>query len=184
MRRLLLALAPLGVVISSCAMGGAGPPVAQAPAKPIDAGRFYSGVWHELARNPMKLTDGCVAGITAFSRDDNGRLIDRDSCRMGDPETGKEKVFAGPVAILDPGTNAKFMTHYKVWGLITVNRTYWVLDHDDAYSWFVVVTPDLKNGSVFARDPQLPAVARDRVVDRLKALGFAAPLEFPAQPSR
>ena len=152
------------------------------PAKPVDAARFYTGVWHELARNPMSITDGCVAGITAFSRDEKGLLIDRDSCRKGDPITGEEKVFAGPVDI-DPANSAKFTTHYKIVGPFGLSRTYWVLDHGDA--WFIVATPDFKNASIFTRDPQAPKAEIDRLVARLGQLGYdPAKLEFPAQPPR
>ena len=37
-------------------------PKAPEPAKPIDAAQFYAGRWYEIGRNPMRLTDGCVAG--------------------------------------------------------------------------------------------------------------------------
>jgi len=169
----------------ACATEGSGPVKAPQPTKPVDASRFYSGVWHELARNPMKITDGCVAGITAFSRDADGKLIDRDSCRMGDPETGKEKVLAGPVTIDDVNTNAKFTTHYKVAGPFGVSRTYWILDHDEVYAWFIVATPDFKNVSIFARDPQLGRAERGALTERARALGFdPAGFEYPAQPKR
>lgn len=168
---------------TACADMSATTAVAPQPAKAVDAAKFYNGVWHELARNPMKITDGCVAGITAFSRDAKGHLIDRDSCRMGDPDTGKEKVFAGPITIEDAPTNAKFTSHYKVFGLFTVNRTYWILDHDAAYSWFIVATPDFKNLSIFARDAQLGRAERGALTERARALGYdPARLEYPVQP--
>ena len=168
---------------AACANMPAATPIAPQPAKAVDATKFYTGVWHELARNPMKITDGCVAGITAFSHDASGRLIDRDSCRMGDPDTGKEKVFAGPVTIEDQGSNAKFTSHYKVFGVFTVDRTYWVLDHDAAYTWFIVATPDYKNLSIFARDANLGRAERGALTERARALGYdPARLEYPAQP--
>jgi apolipoprotein D and lipocalin family protein len=175
----------LCVNMAACATPpGAAVVVAPQPYKPVEAARFYTGVWHELARNPMKLTDGCVAGITVFSRGADNGLIDRDSCRMGDPETGKEKVFEGPVEILD-ATNAKFVTHYKVVGPFGVSRTYWILDHDDAYSWFITATPDMKNLSIFSRDPQLGRAERGALTERARALGYdPAGLEYPAQPKK
>ena len=183
-RPALLAAAVLGVGLAACADGPAAPAAAPQPAKAVDAARFYTGVWHELARNPMKITDGCVAGITAFSHDGAGRLIDRDSCRMGDPDHGKEKVFAGPVTLEDPATNAKFTSHYKVFGVFTVDRTYWVLDHDAAYTWFIVATPDFKNLSIFARDANLGRAERGALTERARALGYdPAGLEYPAQPT-
>jgi apolipoprotein D and lipocalin family protein len=171
--------------MAACATQATAPAVAPQPAKPVDAARFYAGTWYELARNPMKITDGCVAGITAFSRGADGTIIDRDSCRMGDPDTGKEKVIAGPVVILDAPANAKFVTHYKVFGPFGVSRTYWILDHDDAYSWFITATPDMKNLSIFSRNPQLGRAERGALTERARALGYdPAGLEYPAQPKR
>ena len=180
-----LAVAFLTLNIAACATGmDTTTPKAPQPAKSVDAARFYAGTWYEAARNPMKLTDGCVAGITAFSRDDKGRIIDRDSCRMGDPDTGKEKVLIGPVTILDTATNAKFITRYRLVGPLGPSRTYWVLDHDDAYSWFISATPDLKNLSVFTRDAHIPLLERGRIVDRARALGYDGLLEYPVTPRR
>lgn len=170
-------------LLSGCAsMADGAQAAAPQPAKPVDAARFYSGVWHEIARNPMSITNGCVAGITEFQHDEKGQLIDRDSCRKGDPVTGEEKVFAGP-AVIDPTNSAKFTTHYKVVGPFGPSRTYWVLDHGEG--WFIVATPDFKNASIFTRNPQAPKPEVDRLVARLGQLGFdPAKLEFPAQPPR
>lgn len=177
------AAAILALSLTACASMGGGPAktaLAPQPAKPVDAATFYTGVWREIARNPMKITDGCVAGETRFSRDDKGRLIDRDSCRKGTPQ-GKEKVFAGPATILDPGTNAKFRTDYKVFGLLTVSREYWIIDHGD--DWFITATPSFKDLSIFTRSPQPGKARLDELVGRARALGYeVSKLEYPAQP--
>ena len=169
--------------LSACASmsGSSSPPAAPQPAKPVALDSFYSGSWKEIARNPMKLTDGCVAGETRFYKDDAGKLIDRDSCRKDTPD-GKEKVFAGPVTILDPGTNAKFHTDYKVFGVFTVGRDYWVLDHGE--DWFIVATPSFKDLSIFFRDWHPSKAKLDELVARSKALGYdTSILEYPAQPA-
>jgi apolipoprotein D and lipocalin family protein len=155
--------------------------VAPQPAKQIDAARFFTGRWYEIARTPMKLTDGCVAGTTDYLRGDNGQLIDRDACRMGTPE-GKEKAYQGPVTILNPGDNNKVTVRYTVYLIVPVYRTYWMLDHGDDYQWFIVANPGFTNVSIFTRaagpDPQLIATLTARV----KALGYdPAKLEFPEQ---
>jgi len=181
----ILTVPALCASLAACAGMSSSGAAAPQPAKPVDAAQFYVGAWRELARNPMTITNGCVAGVTVFLKDDTGRLIDRDSCRMGDPDAGKEKVFAGPVRIRDPQTNAKFTTHYKVFGVFTISRTYWILDHDAAYTWFIVATPDFKTVSIFDRDPQLGRAELDALSERVKALGYdPARLEFPAQPRR
>jgi apolipoprotein D and lipocalin family protein len=70
-------------------------PAAPQPVRPIDAARFYAGRCYEIARTPMKLTDGCVAGTTDYFTDADGTLIDRDACRDGSP-VGKEKTVRHP----------------------------------------------------------------------------------------
>jgi apolipoprotein D and lipocalin family protein len=183
MKRILIGLTAAAALCGCASMGSGGASAAAAPqpSKPVDAASFYTGVWHEIARNPMKLTDGCVAGVTKFYKDDSSRLIDRDSCNKDTP-TGKEKVFAGPVTILDPSTNAKFHTDYKVFGVFTVGRDYWILDHGE--DWFIVASPSFKDLSVFTRSPQ-PGKARiDELVGKAKALGYdVSKLEYPAQPA-
>jgi apolipoprotein D and lipocalin family protein len=166
----------------ACAdMGDQGQAVAPQPKKSIDAARFYSGRWYEIARTPMKLTDGCVAGTTDYHTDEHGRLIDRDACRAGSPE-GKEKVFAGPVSILNPGQNTKVQVHYRVFKIFTATKTYWMLDHDDDYRWFIVSDPALKTVSLFTRAARPSADEVKQLAARAQALGYdASKLEYPAQ---
>ena len=183
MNRLSISAIPLSVaLLGACTgMSAAGAPAAPAPRGPIDAARFYTGRWYEIARTPMKLTDGCVAGTTDYYKDDKGALIDRDACRDKTPE-GKEKLFAGPVHILDPGENTKVKVDYKVFGLFTASRTYWMLDHDDAYRWFIVSDPAFKTISLFTRAARPPEAEVKALAMRAQALGYdVAKLEYPAQ---
>lgn len=184
MRIVVPAAIGLSLLVAACASvripdtEGPAPP----PAKPVTQG-FYTGDWREIARNPMHLTDGCVAGLTQFSRTSDGQLYDRDSCRMGSP-TGKEKVFAGPAEVIDPPTDAEFRTRYAIaGGLFHVSRTYRVLDHgEEEGGWFIVATPDFRNLSIFTRTPQPTAALKATLVARAHALGYAGTLEFPQQP--
>jgi apolipoprotein D and lipocalin family protein len=174
----LLLAAALFVGFSSMDMT---PPKAPEPVKAIDAARFYTGRWYEIGRTPMKLTDGCVAGTTDYYTDADGKLIDKDACRVGDP-SGKEKTFSGPVTILNPGQNTKVKVDYKVFGFFTAPRTYWMLDHDDDYSWFIVSDPEFKNLSLFTRAPRPSPDMVSRLNDRAKSLGYdIGKLEYPAQ---
>ncbi len=172
----------LWLSLTGCAAGADNnTAVAPQPAKQIDAARFFTGRWYEIARTPMKLTDGCVAGTTDYLPGNNGQVIDRDACRMGTPE-GKEKTFEGPVTILNPGQNNKVSVRYTVYLIIPIYRTYWMLDHSDDYRWFIVANPTFTNVSIFTRaarpDPQLIAMLTARV----RALGYdPAKLEFPTE---
>lgn len=154
----------------------ASPAFAQAPqpAKPVDPERFYSGQWLEIGRLPMKLTDGCVAGATAYSRAEKGRIAVRDTCRDKTP-TGKEKAIEGKGEILDPGTNAKLKVRYPFF----ITWEYWVLDHADDYSWFISADPKFKKLWIYTRKAPTKAEL-DALIARAQALGYDTNrLEYP-----
>jgi apolipoprotein D and lipocalin family protein len=163
--------------LAACATG----PVTQAPQplKPIDAAKFYTGTWYEIARTPILLTDGCVAGTTIFYHDPAGELIERDACHKGNP-SGPEKVFKGVAHFDVPGDNTKITVDYKLYGFLPVTQHYWMLDHGDDYGWFIVSYPDESHVDILSRNPR-PSDAqvafwKKRVVE----LGYdPAKMEFP-----
>jgi apolipoprotein D and lipocalin family protein len=146
------------------------------PARTVDLNRFYSGRWLEIARLPMRLTDGCVAGATSYTIVSPTRIDVRDTCQDGTP-SGREKAIGARGEILDPGTNAKLRARY-VGGLITWD--YWVLDHAEDYSWFISADPTFDKLWIYTREvPTLEQ--RTRLVERARNLGYdVSRLEFPA----
>jgi apolipoprotein D and lipocalin family protein len=187
MRRPLIfaVVAVAGIALTACVTSSrpaSGPGViAPQPAKPVDD-VFFTGIWHEIIRNPMSITDGCVVGETGFQRRADGGLFQRDTCRMGSA-AGKEKVIAGPVTLLDPAARSKFRTDYQLFGFIPIRREYWVLDH--APGWFIMATPDMKNLIGYTRAPptQVTRAQADELAARARALGYAGALEFPDHPA-
>lgn len=173
------------VALSGCA----GNPTSQAqrapePRKSIDAQRLYSGTWREIARRPMTITEGCVAGATEYSSNSAGGIQVLDSCRMGSTR-GELKTVGGPGTIVDPGFNAKLRVDYTVLGFLPVQREYWVLDRSDDYSWFISADPTLRDLYIFARDPQISRAQRKTLISRAAELGYdVSKLEFPEQPRR
>lgn len=152
------------------------PAFAQAPqpAKPVDLDRFYSGQWLEIGRLPMRLTDGCVAGATAYAKADKGRIAVRDTCRDKTP-AGKEKAIEGKGKILDPGSNAKLKVSYAFF----ITWEYWVLDHADDYSWFISADPKFEKLWIYTRKPPTKAEL-DGLIARAQALGYdTGKLEYP-----
>jgi apolipoprotein D and lipocalin family protein len=157
-------------------------PAAPEPAKAVDADKLFNGRWAEIGRTPMKLTDGCVAGATTYTKISPTRVDVRDTCQDKTP-TGKEKAIGGPGKILDPGTNTKLHVSYRVLGVIPLGRDYWILDHADDYSWFISADPAFKNLWIYARDPRIGRPEIDRLVAKARAMGYdTTKLEFPAQP--
>ncbi len=166
------------LALASCASAASSPGAPQ-PLKPIDPSRFFTGRWYEIARTPMSLTNGCVAGTTDFYHRADGQLIERDACHKGSPE-GSVKVFKGPVKILNPGQNNKFTVHYTLYWVIPLTANYWVLDHASDYSWFIVSTPSFHNIALLDRDPRPSPAVVASLNARARALGYdTGKLEFP-----
>ena len=183
MKTLVLTLAAATMGLSACATMSSEAPRAPQPAKAVDAARFYTGVWREIGRRPIKLTDGCVAGTTTYQARPDGRVQVLDGCNVGTPG-GKLKTIGGPADIQDPGTNAKLRVHYR-FAFIPITKDYWVLDHADDYSWFISADPTFTDLWIYTRDPAVSAAERERLVARAKALGYdITKLEFPAQPAK
>ena len=76
---------PLLMTAGCASMDGARTAAAPEPAKPIDVARFYTGRWYEIARTPMKLTDGCVAGATDYTPGPDGGIVDTDAAARTRP---------------------------------------------------------------------------------------------------
>jgi lipocalin len=71
------------------------------------------------------------------------------------------------------------VTYHLFFGLIPINREYWMLDHTD--EWFLMATPDLEMVNLYTRDPRpVPAVV-ERMTRQIREMGYAGELEFPAQ---
>ena len=130
----------------------------------------------------MSLTDGCVAGATQYAPAGPGRVVVRDTCHKGVP-SGREESIGGPGRIIDPGTNAKLRVSYRLFGIFSVHREYWVLDHADDYSWFISADPKFENLWIYTRGPRANPVTVTALVNRARTLGYdVAKLEFPVQP--
>jgi apolipoprotein D and lipocalin family protein len=170
----LAGLATLGGCITSPGPGGAPPPVAK-----VDAARFYTGDWHEIAFRPNMMTQGCVAGVTRYTPKNKPTEVGvRDSCLEGSLQ-GKEKVVEGTGHILDPGTNAKIRADY----FLFVSRETWVAALADDYSWFISVTPDFGEVNIFTRSPQPGQKLIDELTAKVKSWGYdTSLLVFPPQP--
>lgn len=145
------------------------------PVRSVDAARLYDGLWLEIGRPQLSLTDGCVAGTTTYRLAGPTGLRLRDTCQADTPQ-GKEKALTASAVILDPGTNTRFRARY-FWGAITWE--YWILDHDDDYRWFISSDPTFERVWIYTR--QAPDAAElERLKARVAALGFdPARLQYP-----
>jgi apolipoprotein D and lipocalin family protein len=169
-----LVLAGCTTTMSSPAGGNAPQPL-----KKIDAARFYSGTWLEVARRPMLITDGCVAGTTSYGGAKGTSVDVKEACREGNP-AGREKSITGEGMIVDTKTNAKLRVRYNAFA----TREYWILDRAADYSWFIEASPDFRDLYIFTRKVPSKRLL-DQLVARAAALGYdTGKLEFPQQPPR
>ena len=176
LRRLsLTASIACAISLLSAAVAFAAPQRAPAPAKPVDLERFYSGTWLEIGRLPMRLTDGCVAGATTYTRVSATRVKVVDTCQEGTPD-GKTKSISGNGTIQDPGTNAILKVRYA----LVIVWEYQVLDRADDYSWFISSDPEFEKVWIYTREvPSAEQLAA--LKDRVRALGYDPDrLEYPA----
>ena len=157
------------LAISTCASA-----FAQDGRRPIDPARLYRGTWLEVARRPMWITNGCIAGTTSYLRSSQANQIHvRDACRKGSEET----VLNGVAEILDPGVNSRLMVRYNP--LLSVE--YDIIDHAPDYSWFIETSPTLDNVFIFTRK-RPSARALTHLLNRVRLLGYnTSDLEFPWQ---
>ncbi|TCR72767.1 lipocalin family protein [Rhizobium sp. BK376] len=138
----------------------------------------YRGTWLEIARHPMWLTNGCVAGYSTYKRGKvPGEITVEDGCRVGTPK-GRLKTVHGVGRIVDFGkTNAKMHVQYA-W---LINFNYWVLYEAPDKSWFISADPNMTKLWIYAR--AVPSKAKLRtMVRKVSQLGYdVRKLEFPAQ---
>lgn len=136
----------------------------------------YTGTWLEIARTPMRITDGCVAGYTTYMASASKNIYRiEDGCRMGSPK-GELKTINGIGRLEDAGTtNAKLTVRYPFF----ITFKYWVLYESQDKSWFISADPEMQHLWIYAR--KAPSKKHLAVmVAKAKALGYdVSKLEFP-----
>jgi len=164
-------MSSLRIIVAALTLAVVGPPARAAP----PAAGPYSGTWLEVGRTPMKLTDGCVAGTTTYTRTDATHVTVVDDCRKGGPD-GPRKAVTGKGVIKDPGSDHILDVRY----FLILNWRFEVLDHDPAGRWFIA--GDLKRKAqrifIFTRSPPSQAELDD-LVAKARATGYTGTIEMP-----
>ena len=141
------------------------------PARQVDAAN-YTGRWYEIARIPNRFQRNCAAPYVDYTRDGQ-KVRAEQHCS---PAAGRNgRVYRSSGHILDPGVNARLrLTFLGFW-----SQEYWIVDHDAAAGWALVGDPGGRFLWVMARQPNLPAGAREAAVTRVRGLGYdASRLEY------
>ena len=161
-------IAGVGVALAGCAQVLNRHPVGNAsvpqPAKPVDLQR-YLGRWFEIARYEQSFQKGC-AGVTAdYSLLEDGSIRVLNRCRKPGGEVDEAR---GRAKVVDPTTSAKL----KVSFFGPFYGDYWVLDHDDDYSWSIVGEPSGRYLWILARSPTPPDTEVAELIGRTRAMGY------------
>lgn len=128
------------------------------------------GRWHEIVRTPNARQNNCFAADQVWSRVGDEQFNIDQVCHKGS-ENGPASRVKTKARVIDRSTNAKFEASF-FGGLI--RKDYWVIDHDEAYTWMIASTADGKFVSLLARSPTLPTAMRSSLKARIRELGFTA----------
>ncbi len=147
----------------------AGPAMAKAPEpkKPIEVDRLM-GRWYEILRTPNPMQKNCFGAYQVWSRLGPDKFAIVLTCRK-DGLDGEAKHVPTSAKAVDPGRNTKFEASF--FGGI-IKQQYWMLDHDDGYSWMIASTSGGNFVSLLARQPSLPDAEVEALTDRIAALGL------------
>lgn len=167
-------------LIAGLSLAGGAMAASPQPTKPVDPARFFTGRWYEIGRKPQALTNGCVAGWTEYSPGEKGRVAVLDACHDKTPG-GKLKTLGGPADILDTASHAKLLVHYR-FGILPIPKEYWILDHDEDYTWFIEASPSFDELWIYTRAANPSPELLQSLIGRAKGFGYDTNrLEFPTQ---
>ncbi|WP_293905941.1 lipocalin family protein [Phenylobacterium sp.] len=149
---------------------------------PIAPDVVYSGAWHEQARTPAGLTKGCEWAVTAYGRDDKGRITVHESCHPGRQDAA-ERAIEGSGEVRDPGLNATVLFRYRL-GPLRPTREMRIIAIDPDGAWYISAEPGIEHVYVFTRETAPPVETVRGLAKRLRDLGYRGALEILATPGR
>ena len=140
------------------------PPKGAAVVSPFDAQR-YMGEWFEIARLDHRFERGLsrVTAQYALQPDGSVRVVNRgyDAAKGKWNEAEGRAVFTG-----DPNTASLKVSFFGPF-----YGGYHVVALDEQYRWSMVMGSDTDYLWILAREPQLPADVRERLVQKAASLG-------------
>lgn len=148
-------------------MGPIGNRLVPQPSKGVDLNR-YLGRWYELARYDNRFERGCD-GVTAdYEPRLDGLVAVTNTCR--DRRSGRiRRLSKGRAKPVPNSENSKLRVSF--FGPF-FSGDYWVLDHDDNYTWSIVGEPSGRFLWVLGRDPLISSEGYENLLRRVGALGY------------
>lgn len=176
-KRSLTPLAAAGVALAGVALaatayskfagGKRGNAAVPEPARPVDLER-YLGKWYEFARYENGFERGCEGVTAEYAIRDDGLVSVRNTCHEA-CVGGASRTSEGRARVVPGSDGAKLEVSF--FGPFFFGD-YWVLDHDDDYTWSIVGEPSGRFLWILTRDPNPSREQGDALVARAAALGY------------
>ncbi len=178
--RHLLLPAVLAVGAAAFFVGRAARPVGNRrvpqPTRSVDLQR-YLGLWYELGRYDVGFERDCEGVTAEYTLRDDGVIQVLNTCRTGAPD-GPERSARGKAKPVAGSGNAKLKVAF--FGPFYTGN-YWVMDHDDDYSWSIVGEPSGKYLWLLSRDPTPNEAFRAALFQRARELGYDTDMIRPTR---
>lgn len=164
-----------GLFVALLVLGGC---TASAPSEPpasagvVDLQR-YQGTWYELARLPMFFQRNCAQSQAHYRLQDDGSIAVTNRCRTREGEWIEAR---GQAVAQQQGRTDRLWVSFDNWfsrlfpGV--ARGDYWVLYLEDDYQAVLVGNPNRDYLWLLARQPEVPAELRERLLAEAQARGY------------
>ena len=133
----------------------------------------YAGLWHEIARLPVRFQLADSVATAEYSLNDDGTVQVHNTAYIG---TRQVDAITGKAVSVDPGVNSRLSVSFG--GITRLfarphRGNYWVLGLDDEYTLALVGTPDRSKLWLLARDPDAyGSPGANELLQHAVSLGF------------
>ena len=133
----------------------------------------YQGTWYEQARLPMFFQRNCVRSQADYRLQDEGSVAVTNRCET---EDGEQQEARGEAVLQQEGQTDKLWVRFDNWfsnifpGL--TKGHYWILYLADDYSVALVGSPDRDHLWLLAREKEIDAATRNRLLDEARQRGY------------
>ncbi len=127
----------------------------------VDLSR-YTGVWHEIASNPVFFNRNLVAVTAEYQPVNETTVSVLNTGYVGSPD-GRKRTISGTATVVEPETNSKLQVRFDPFPNRLFPGNYWIVLLDDEanensgpYEYAVVTDTRQFTLFVLAREPAIP----------------------------
>ncbi|MFS4460681.1 lipocalin family protein [Bdellovibrio sp. HCB2-146] len=126
----------------------------------------YSGLWYDIAHAPNFFQKDCVRSTAEYQVLTPLSVSVKNICYKAN---GSSSDIEGEAKVVDPTVPAKLKVRFNIFA----RGDYWIIDLDPNYQWAVVSAPKKKSLFILSRQAPMDSVLLEKIVQSLKAKGFA-----------